>query len=148
MVGTDPFSGRFPKISSVNDIHRQLGEIVATNRATDERLREVKETLEQISDNAREAKEAAHVTENTLKARITALEHQSAHHHEMNTRRLDSMAADLAALKTPVDQFVSLKKKVGMFLLVLTSIGSVLWMVAAPVWNVMVSRFMDGPARP
>lgn len=146
MVDSTPFSyDPRARGNAVNvSIERQMGEIVATVRAFQEDLSELKSYVQQLDRTQRESARDRRSQQQVVMARLEALERTTSTQHETNTGKLEQLTKEVAALKDPVDDFVTLRKRIGTITAAVLSIAGVAWMLGQPIYNLLINRIFSG----
>lgn len=139
---TFPFlQGRHALTESVD---RQLGEITATLRAFREDLVELKISVVEIAKAQSASSEDRRTQQLLITSRLDSVERTTAGQHATNTQKLDTLAAEISAMKEPVAQFVAMRKRVGGIIVAATATVGFLWEFAEPLYNYLVSKLFTG----
>ncbi len=126
-------------------VDRQLGDIAATLRSFQEDIRELKDAHRSLTEERRRDSHALQRNQQALTSRMDAFERQAATQHESNVRRFEEMAKDIAAMKDPVAQFVGIRKRAGSFLVMVVSVIGVIWTLAEPIYQFVISKILTRP---
>lgn len=155
MVGADPSASDTgtPRMSgSSGDIRQQIGEILGTVRALDERMkdrqREAREETQLIHQELRTVKHDQRSGEQILSLRTEKVEKEVSKLTEQlhdTTKTITTMVKDLGDLQAPVTELVNMKRRFVAFAAFGMSIMAVLWALAEPIWAWAVHRFFGGP---
>lgn len=131
--------------SSITDsVDRQLGEITATLTAVREDIAELKAGQAGLAKAQSASTGERRSQQQIVISRITAIENTTTSQHASNTAILATLKKDVADMKVPVGQFVSMRNKMGaMFIFAGTTIG-LIWTLAEPVYNFVVIKII-GP---
>lgn len=132
---------------STGELRQQIGEILATVRGLERQQGDITRNVERAVDGMQrdmsalkhEQRNAQQVTQGRLEILANA--------GTLNGQRLTQMEAEMkglkesvTALQEPVQQWVSLRKRVyGLGALAL-SVSAVLWAVASPVWSIVAQK--------
>src|SRR4051794_5661730 len=95
----------------MNDIHRQIGEMIVTQQAFRETLQEVKAAIESGSIDRRSYEAELRRGHDLLSQRIVALEKASDEQHRRCADRFGTVTHDIAAMKEPVAQFITMRNR-------------------------------------
>ena len=125
-------------------IHRQLGEISATQRAFHEALNQIRDAIEKDADDRRRSDRERRENAGRLASRIDHLERRTAMQHEANLASLRAMASDLASMKEPVAQLITIRNRMGRILLFAASAIGFIWTLAEPIYTHIILRFLGG----
>ncbi len=155
MVDPDPFSYRSKVSKPVSgSIERQIGEIVATLRAQHEDIGELKVSIAAMTKDQRESVHDRRNQQQIMTSKLEALERTTTSQneilrqatsaqHQANNERLESLTREIASLKDPVGQFVSIRKRAGTIAMVFVGICSVVWTLAQPIYSFFVTKFFS-----
>jgi hypothetical protein len=147
MVDLDPFSNRprprgGPTVTG--SIERQIGEIVGAQRAVHEDIMELKDGVASIAREQRESAADRRTQQQVLSARLENLERTTAERHQANAQLLSTLKADVAEMKDPIGQFVSMKKRAGAIGMAAIAFAGFTWTLAEPIWNFFVTKLFGG----
>lgn len=123
-----------------DSIQRQLGEITATLRAFREDLGELKTGFGNL---AREQKSSAvdrSRQQQIIVNRIEAIERTTAGQHATNTQKLELLTSEIAAVKEPVSQFVSMRRRLSATLVAVSTGVGLMWTLSEPIYQFFVSK--------
>lgn len=139
---------------STGELRQQIGEILATVRGLERQQGDITRNVERAVDGMQrdmsalkhEQRNAQQVTQGRLEILANA--------GTLNGQRLTQMEAEMkglkesvTALQEPVQQWVSLRKRVyGLGALAL-SVSAVLWAVASPVWSIVAQKLFSFTVR-
>lgn len=140
----------------MSDLYRQLGETVATmrslgadmqevKRSLREDLSDVKKTIETIRSQQIDAQRDREAQQRIVTEQIVKLRDLGEERHKANTDRLDKVQADIAEMKRPVSEFVSMKKRASAFVMVAVAVSGVLWTLAEPLYRFFVMKVFNLP---
>jgi septal ring factor EnvC (AmiA/AmiB activator) len=124
-------------------IERQIGELTATLQALKEDLGEVRAAIEKLAESQQESAEDRRSQQQIVQSRLEILERTTTSQHRDNIEKADRMANEIAMLKAPVDQFVSIRKRAAAVTMLLIGACSIVWTLAAPVYNFVVTRLFS-----
>jgi hypothetical protein len=132
---------------STGELRQQIGEILATVRGLERQQGDITRNVERAVDGMqRDMSALKHEQRNAQQVTQGRLE-ILANTGTRNGQRLDQMEAEMkglresvTALQEPVQQWVSLRKRVyGLGALAL-SVAAVLWAIASPVWSIVAQK--------
>jgi hypothetical protein len=124
----------------MNDIHRQIGEVVATQQAFRETLQEIKSAIEAGAAERRAYEAEIRHGHDVLSQRVMSMEHTTVEQHRWCSDRFKTVTRDIAAMQEPVAQFVTMRDRVSRLTLVLLSIAGVVWALAEPIYQLVIAR--------
>lgn len=139
---------------STGELRQQIGEILATVRGLERQQGDITRNVERAVDGMqRDMSALKHEQRNAQQVTQGRLE-ILANTSTLNGQRLDRMETDMkglrdsvTALQEPVQQWVSLRKRVyGLGALAL-SVSAVLWAVASPVWSIVAQKLFSFTVR-
>jgi len=128
----------------MNDIHRQIGEMIARQQAFRETLHEIKAAIESTSADRRAFEAELRRGHELLAQRIIALENAAGEQHRCCAERFRTMTHDIAAMKEPVAQFVMMRNRASRVALVMMSVAGVVWALAEPIYQLVIARLLGG----
>lgn len=127
---------------SAGEIRQQVGEILATVRALDRAQEDTKRSVERAVDSMqRDMNALKHEARNGQQVLQGKLE-IAGNKHTLMEQRLEKLEASVDALKAPVEQWVSLRKRVIAFGLMAASVCAVMWAIVQPLWGPFVQRLI------
>jgi hypothetical protein len=128
----------------MNDIHRQIGEMIATQQAFRETMQEVKAAIESASIDRRSYEAELRRGYELLSHRIIALEKAADEQHRCCADRFRIITHDISVMKEPVAQFVTMRNRASRVALVMMSIAGVVWALAEPIYQLVIARLLGG----
>jgi len=135
---------RFGADRSANDsIERQLGEITGTLQAFREDLGELKAGFTAISRAQGASSDDRRRQNQVIISRIEAIERTAAGQHASNTEKLTTLSTEITAMREPVSQFVTMRKRMVSLGALSIGIVGVAWTLAAPVYNYLVAHIFN-----
>lgn len=124
------------------EIRQQVGEILATVRALDRAQEDTKRSVERAVDSMqRDMSALKHEARNGQQVLQGKLE-IAGNKHTLMEQRLEKLEAAVDALKQPVEQWVSLRKRAIAFGLMAVSVIGVMWAIVQPLWGPFAQRLI------
>lgn len=136
---------------SSGEIRQQLGEILGTMRALDERMKDRQTEARAESDRTQsEIRNIKHELRQEQQITSLRLEKQEketgrlAAQVDQVTTKMEEVSQNVSELKGPVTELVNMKRRFVAFAAFGMSIMAVLWALAEPIWAWAVHRFFGG----
>lgn len=158
VVGADPSAsdtGTHRMSGSSGDMRQQIGEILGTVRALDERMKDRQNEARVESDRTQaEIRNIKHELRQEQQITSLRLEKQEketsslAAQVDQVTTKMDEVSESVNALKGPVTELVNMKRRFVAFTVLGMSIMAVLWRLAEPLWAWVVHRVLGGSGPP
>jgi chromosome segregation ATPase len=137
--------GREPNESIYREqLAQKLGEITATLQAFREDLGELKTSATKLANAQSASSNDRRTQQQVVISRIEAIERTTSGQHITNTAKLDTLTAEIAAMKGPVGQYVNLRARISTIFLAAGSVVAILWAFAEPLYTYVVTKMFSG----
>lgn len=127
-----------------SSVYQQLGEITATLQAFREDLVELRTAVGKVAQAQNASATDRSAQNRVVITRIGAIERTTSEQHKDNTAKLQAITDELAAMREPVSQFVSMRKRLSRLAALAFAGAAMAWALAQPVYNFIVARLF-GP---
>lgn len=132
------------------NVRQQIGEILGTVRALDERMkerqREAREGEQLLHQELRTVKHDQRAGEQILSLRSEKTKKEIAKLAEQLTdvtAKVAMLGKDVSDLKAPVAELVNIKRRSVAFVAFVASVAAVAWTVAQPIWSWVIQRWLS-----
>lgn len=126
---------------TAGEIRQQIGEILATVRTLErdlaERRTDARESEQRLNTELRAIKHDSRNSQQIIQARLELLQVG----HSRLDQRLQTVEQNVIDLRGPVDELVTLRKRMGALGLMGLSLLAVVWALAGPLWTAVAERF-------
>lgn len=134
---------------SAGELRQQIGEILATVRGLERQQADTSRAVERAVDGMqRDMSALKHEQRNAQQSMAGRLEILT-NNGTLMRQRMGGLEADMksltdkvTALQEPVQQWVSLRKRVLGFGALAVSVSAVVWAVASPVWSALAGKLL------
>lgn len=135
-----PFPFLSAKGRTDDGLYHQLGEITATLAGFKEDLGELKTSVIGLARAQTTSANDRSRQQQIVISRIEAIERTTAGQHASNTVKLDTLSAEITAMKQPVAEFVSMRRRFSTIVLAASAVVGFAWALAEPVYNFLIVK--------